>query len=77
MIRLKIMQGKTARYSPFQFVEMPRLNGWLCPVIAYVKWVKAMRGKPPGGKPMITRKETGEIYTNRELNSLLNYKLLL
>jgi hypothetical protein len=71
MLRIKIKQAKTARHMPEQFVELPRLGGWLCPVLAYDEWLLARKGKPPGGKPLFTRKDTGQIFTNKEFNMLL------
>jgi hypothetical protein len=71
MLRIKVKQPKTARYMPEQFVELPRLGGWLCPVMAYDEWLIARKGKPPGGKPLFTMKESGQIFTSREFNKLL------
>ena len=71
MLRLKVKQPKTSRYTPEQFVELPRLGGWLCPVLAYNEWIIARKGKPPGGKPLFTRK--GKEGRSIQIESIISY----
>ena len=65
---------KTARSQPTQIVELPTIDGWLCPVTVYRNWQRGRKGAVLGGTPIFTWKD-GSLITLGDMNKMLGVLL--
>ena len=72
IVQLTLKNPKTSKTMPSQIVEIPETHNFLCPVQAFDAWIRSMRAKPVGAKPLFSHPGEQGLVTPRCINEMLS-----